>query len=170
MIIGNPYQFSIIAKVIKEWNEDISPFYNGIFLLCVGGELFPKKIATATLSTDVPELIRALSNVSVNNELFAMEKEKAFVKTYNATFPSWNDIYNGVDEDYQYHISPPILSDNDCIVFAVGNGKHTRILASKLNYIPSESTYNLDNIAVSEGFITNDELSEVIFSLERIIR
>ena len=166
MIFGNPFYFSIIAEVIEEWNNEKAPFYNGVLLICVDGALFPKQVINATLSYDISELQNNLLNIAISNELFNMEKGTAFVEMYNRTFPS--DI--NVDNDYQYLISTPALSDYHYLVFAVSNGKQTRVFASKLDYIKNESTHNLNNIDISESLIANDELKKIAFELELVLK
>ena len=92
-----------------------------------------------------------------------MEKEKAFVKMYNITFPEWSH------NDYQYFISSPSLEDYNCIAFVVSNGEQVRIMAAKLNYIIEESTHDLGNMDISETFITHDELNKIILELDNVI-
>ena len=172
MIIGNPYQFSVFAKVIKEWNADESSFRNGVLLFCIDGEIFPKQVITATLNCEIPPLREKLMNIAINAELCEMETEKAFIEMYNTTFPQWDpeqdnegDIYN----DYCYFLSPPTLSDFNCHVYAVSNGKQIRIMAAKLNYILEESTHSLNDLEISETFITYDELKEIIYELDTVL-
>ena len=52
MILGNPYKFSIFISTIKEWNID-SAFNNGVLLFCIDGNIFPPKIVTATLKSEI---------------------------------------------------------------------------------------------------------------------
>lgn len=134
MVIGNPYKFSIFTKTIKEWNMDES-FCNGILLFCVNGNIFPKKVVTATLKCEIPSLKDRLMNLTIDEELYNMPKDKAFAEIYNITFPENIDVYN----DYRFDISPLSFSDCDCFVFAVSNGEKARIMAAKLNYIMSNS-------------------------------
>lgn len=161
MIIGNPYKFSIFTKTIKEWNID-ETFCNGILLFCVDGNIFPKEIVTATLKCEIQPLKEKLMNITINEELYNMQKDKAFTEIYNITFPENTDVYN----DYRFDISPPSFSDCDCYVFAISNGKKVRIMAAKLNYIIKDSRYELNNINVSETFITTDDLNEIISELD----
>ena len=165
MIIGTPYQFSIIAKVLDEWNEERQPFYNGILLFCIDGALFPKEIVTATLGADIPELKKNLLKIIVDEKIFSKEKECAFREMYMATFPDDNEV----DNDYQYLISPTTLSDLHCFVFAVSNGKQTKILASKLDYTENDSYYSLDGIYIAETVISNDELHKIVLALEHVL-
>ncbi len=168
MIIGNPYKFSIFAKIIKEWNSDESSFRNGVLLFCIDGELFPKQILTATLNCEIPQLKEKLMNLAINAELFEMEKEKAFIQMYNATFPKWDSKWNNegdICNDYRYFLSPIILSDFGCHVYAVSNSKQIRIMAARLNYILEESTHDLNDLKISETFITYDELKNIILEL-----
>ena len=52
MILGNPYKFSVFISTIKEWNID-NEFCNGVLLFCIDGNIFPKKIVTATLKCEI---------------------------------------------------------------------------------------------------------------------
>ena len=52
MILGNPYKFSVFISTIKEWNID-NEFCNGVLLFCIEGNIFPKKIVTATLKYEI---------------------------------------------------------------------------------------------------------------------
>ncbi|MBQ8603797.1 MAG: hypothetical protein IJ410_03000 [Oscillospiraceae bacterium] len=101
--------------------------------------------------------------------LFALESDEmpsqadidAFEKENGITFPHWN-----VDADYRFDISPLSFSDDHCLVFAVSNGKQVRILAaSDLEYIKAESRYNLDNIKISETYISIAEFNEILSKL-----
>lgn len=169
MIIGNPYQFSIFVKVIKEWNSDESSFRNGVLLFCVDGELFPKEVLTATLSCEIPPLKEKLMNLAIDVELCEMEKEKAFIEMYNTTFPKWDpewDNEGDICNDYRYFLSPTILSDSGCHVYVVSNGERIRIMAAKLNYVLEESAHDLNDLKISETFITCDELNKIIHELD----
>jgi len=172
MIIGDPYKFSVFAKVIKEWNIDELSFRNGVLLFCIDGELFPKQIVTATLNCEIPPLSEKLMNIAIDAELYEMETEKAFIEMYNTTFPKWDpewdnegDIYNV----YRYFLSPPTLSDFDCHVYAVSNGKQIRLMAAKLNYILEESTHDLKSLEISETFVTYNELKEIVHKLDTVL-
>lgn len=149
MIIGDPYKFAIVTSSIQEWNID-DTFGNGILLLCVNGKLFPKEIVTATLKCEIQILKEKLMNLTIDKELYNMQKDKAFAEIYNLTFPEDYEIEN----DYRFDITPLSLVDNDCYVFAVSNGECVRIVADELNYIIEESTHNLNEINVSEAFLT----------------
>ena len=167
MIIGNPYQLSFFVEVIEEWNQkgDIPSFRNGVFLLCLNGELFPKQVNTATLNVDIPDLKNSLLNIPIDEEVFSMEKQAAFIKMYNLTFPH----EGGCDFSCQFYISPPALYDYECYAFAVKNKSHVRIMAAKLNYIIEESDSDFNNIDVTETIITHAELNEFISELDKII-
>lgn len=162
MIIGDPYQFSIFVEVIDKWNSE-NTWINGVLLFSIDGELFPKQIVTATLNSEILPLKEILMKIKVNKELYDMEKEEAFIEMHNVTYP-----VSDVDNDYRYHISPPTLSDYCCVAFAVSNGEKIRFMAAKLDYIMEESAYDLNNIDISEAFITNDELEEIILKLDKL--
>lgn len=161
MVLGDPYKFSIIIDIIKEWNID-GAFCNGVLLFCVDGDFFPKAIVTATLKCEVQLLRENLKNLTVDKELYNMQKEKAFVKIYNMTFPEDADI----DNDYRFDISPQSFSDSDSYIFAISNGEQIRIMAAKLNYIIKNSRHELKNLNVSEAFITINELNKILSGID----
>ncbi len=161
MMLGNPYKFSIIIDTINEWNID-GAFCNGVLLFCVDGNFFPKEVITATLKCEVQLLKENLKNLTINEELYNMQKDKAFVEIYNIMFPSDTDI----DNDYRFDITPQSFSDSDCYVFAISNGKQVRIMASKLNYIIKDSRHDLKSINVSETFIDISELNKIISEID----
>jgi len=167
MVIGNPYKFSIIANVIKEWNVEGTLFHNGVLLFCIDGELFPKKVVATTLNSEIHPLKEILTNLTVNEELFNMEKGTAFIEMYNSTFPEW-DKDNDVSNDYRYYISTQTLGNFHCCVFAVSDGEQIRIMAAKLDYVIEESRHDLNNMKISETIITNSELMEIILGLDMV--
>ena len=161
MILGNPYKFSVFISTIKEWNID-NEFCNGVLLFCIEGNIFPKKIVTATLKYEIQLLKEKLMNLIINERLYNMQRDKAFAEIYNITFPE--DI--SIDNDYRFDITPESFADENCYVFAVSNGKEVRIMATKLNYIVEESRHELSNIDISETFIEIEDLNQIISQLE----
>ncbi|WP_407652306.1 Imm42 family immunity protein [Acetivibrio straminisolvens] len=99
----------IIVLKVNEWNND-GTFDNGILIFCIDGNFFPKEIVTSTLSYEVPLLKKNLKKVTVNKELYSMQKNKAFAEIYNMTFPKDIDV----DNDYRFDITPQSFADNDC--------------------------------------------------------
>ncbi|TYQ15991.1 UNVERIFIED_CONTAM: immunity protein 42 of polymorphic toxin system [Acetivibrio alkalicellulosi] len=161
MMIGDPYKFSIIINTIDEWNID-GTWCNGVLLFCVDGNFFPKEVVSATLKTEVPLLKKNLKNLTIDEELYNMQKDKAFVEIYNITFP----FDTHIDNDYRFDISPLSFSDSNCYVFAISNGKQVRIMASKLNYIIKDSRHDLKSINVNETFIDISELNKIISEID----
>ena len=161
MILGNPYSFSVFINTIKEWNID-NEFCNGVLLFCIDGNIFPKKIVTATLKCEIQLLKEKLRNLITNERLYNMQRDKAFAEIYNITFPE--DI--SIDNDYRFDITPESFADENCYVFAVSNGKEVRIMATKLNYIVEESRHELSNVDISETFIEIEDLNQIISQLE----
>lgn len=164
MIIGDPYKFSIIIDAVNEWNVD-DAFDNGILIFCIGGQYFPREVITATLKSEVHFLKEKLKNLTINEELYNMQKDMAFIEIYKITFPYEVDI----DNDYSFDISPQSFADNDSFVFAVSNGEKVRIMASKLNYIEEDSTYDLKGINVSETFIDISEIDKIILGIDKFL-
>ena len=161
MIIGDPYVFSIFIDTVEEWNCDNS-FNNGLLFMSINGTLFPKEILSATLSTELYELIKNLENIKENIDIFQMGKEEAFAYIYKLTFPNDYDV----DNDYSYNITPFVLWDNNYFVFMVSNGHETRILASKLQYMMEESVHNLNQLEIVETYISIEEVQEMIEKLK----
>ena len=161
MIFGDPYKFAIISKKIKEWNMDEN-FCNGVLLFCVNGGMFPKEILTAPLNSEINPLKEKLQNISVNIEIFNMNKEEAFKQIYNVTFPEDNNI----DNDYQFDITPLSFPEDNCYIFAVSDGVLVRILAAKLKYIVEESRHVLQNVDINETFISVEEMREIAKELK----
>lgn len=161
MILGNPYKFSVFISTIKEWNI-YNEFCNGVLLFCIDGNIFPKKIVTATLKCEIQLLKEKLRNLITNERLYNMQRDKAFAEIYNITFPE--DI--SIDNDYRFDITPESFADENCYVFAVSNGKEVRIMATKLNYIVEESRHELSNVDISETFIEIEDLNQIISQLE----
>ena len=151
MLLGDPYKFSISFDEIQSWNID-DTFSNGVLLLYVSGDIYPKEIVT---------LKRKLSDITVDKNLFKMGKEDAFREIYNITYPKDIDLCN----DYRFDISPSILVDNNCFLFAVSDGANIRVLASKMQYIIEESRHNLSNVIVSESVLSAEEINEIILGL-----
>jgi len=159
MIIGNPDKFAILTDIVKEWSD--TSWRNGIFFFCISGELFPKEILNVTFNSEVWKLKEKLQKPSINEELFNAEKRKAFIELCRITFPENCDI----DNDYQYYLSPSTLGDFGYLAFIVSNGVQIRIMASKVNYIINESTHDLNNLEISETFVTTGELEEIFGEL-----
>lgn len=158
MVLGNPYVFSIVLDVVDKWNsKDSYSFYNGILAFCIGGEIFPRKMLCATLGSEVPNLVEQFSKIPVNEILFDMKKEEAFLKIYYITYP--DDIDIDIDNDYSYDITPYCFGDINSYVFAVSNGQQVRILASSLEHGLE------DNIEITEAVISINDMDEVISKL-----
>lgn len=161
MIIGDPYKFSVFVQSIKEWNLD-ETYCNGVLFICVNGKLFPKEVVTASLRGEIAYLSKKLENIAINEELFNMPKENAYIEIYNLVHPEDYDV----DNDYQFDVSPQVLSDEDCYIYAVGNGSEIRILAAELDYIIEEGRHSFTNLNVTESFITIVELDKIVTKLK----
>lgn len=158
MIIGDPYKFALILQKIGAWNVN-STFCNGILFFCVDGELFPKSIDTATLSTEKVFWENKLERIVVNHELFDLLIYEAFVTICNLVYPTDLDISN----DYRFDFSPQTLcqANSDCHIFVVSNGEKVRIMASKLDYNIEKSVHEFTNVSIRETVITIDEFCNI---------
>ena len=157
MIIGDPYKFAILSGVINEWNID-DTFCNGVLLFCVNGDIYPKEVATATLRCEIEYLKQKLRNLTTDKRLYTLPPQQAFAEIYGITFPEDMDSDNGDCFD----ITPASLSDHNCFVFAVCDGVNIRILASELAYERENSRHRLENIIISDTFLTVSELRVII--------
>lgn len=160
MILGDPYKFAIIIKVVEEWNVD-ETFCNGILLFCVNGNIFPQEVLTATLNSEIKPMKENLKKIAISNEIFNLEKEEAFKKIYNMTFP---EDFN-VDNDYQFDITPLSFADDNCYIFAVSNDTRIRILAAKLKYAVEISKHLLENADIEETFLSVQEMEKIAEAL-----
>lgn len=120
-------------------------------------------MVNVTLGCEVPNLVDQFSQVPVNEKLFDMKKEEAFLEIYHNRYQEDIDI----DNDYRYDMTPYCFGDNDCYVFAVSNGQRVRFLASVLiKYRQEEEMHELDNIEVAEAYINVDDMAELISKLK----
>jgi hypothetical protein len=157
MHLGDPYKFSVVFEPIYEWSDNT--YTNGVLLLIIDGKLFPKEeVSTAELNVDINFLQRSLTNITINDGIYTMKKEKAFIEIYNSA-PTI------VDNNFQ--IAPCTLSDRDYCIFAMGNGKQIRIIGTKLVYNWEESTHCLNDLDISEAFITYNELNQILYGLDK---
>lgn len=161
MIIGNPYKFSIFTKIIKEWNDD-DTFCNGVLIFCIDGGLFPEEVVTASLRGEIACIREKLEHLTIDNRLFHMSKNEAFVEIYNITYPEKWDR----DNDYRFDISPMSLSDMHCYIFAVSDGEKVRVMGAKLDYIMAESRHKLMDIDIKEAVIAIEELNDIVVQLD----
>lgn len=167
MLIGeNPFNFSILIRPIKEWNDYgkyYEPWNGGIMLFFVNGYIFPNnELMNVTLSSAVPEIINNLKNIPINKVVFNMKnKKEAFVNIHNIVYPK-NDFVNS---DFHYKIAPQEFFDKRYVIFAVSDGDSVRFLASKLKYIREISSDILDNIIVREAYINSMDVKAMIDEL-----
>ena len=161
MIIGDPYKFAILSGVINEWNID-NTFCNGVLLFCVNGDIYPKEVVTATLRCEIEYLKQKLRSLTIDKRLYALPPQQVFVEIYGITFPEDADS----DNEDCFDITPASLSDHNCFVFAVCNGVNVRVLASELAYEMENGRHKLQDIAVSETFVSVSEVKGIISGLE----
>lgn len=160
MIIGDPFSFAIVLDVAKNWNDDDS-FGNGILFFCVDSELYPNVVISTTLKSEIPRLKGHLENIVVNQRIYNLPKNEAYNEMYNITFP--NDF--STNNNYMFIISTQSQIDNDCLVFAVSDGNNIRILAAKLNYCKELSAHMLTNAQISEIYVNNSQMKDMLRKL-----
>lgn len=166
MIIGDPYKFAVMFDIVKEWNVSLSD-ENGFFALCIDGKLFPNIVINACVFSSVYDVIESLNSIPVNEEIYEMEKEKAFMSLYELVYP---DFDNDRDNDYRYLISTSDLTDLRYLVFAVeGKGK-IKLFATKTEYNFEEERDIFDNLEITEIILEKDEINRIIIQLEEIMQ
>ena len=77
MLLGDPYRFAVLAEIIPAWNVD-ETFGNGVLLLAVDGQFFPREIVTAPLKGELYWLREKLQHLSVEEALYQLPKAQAF--------------------------------------------------------------------------------------------
>lgn len=160
MILGDPFAFSVFIQTISAWN-DSDTFRNGVLLFGVDGVLFPKSVINVTLAHELPLLKQNLENIAVDPALFSAGKEATFKEMYSITFPEdWS-----ADNDYRFDITPDEFADHNCHIFAVGDGRRVRFLAAEPEYDLAQSRHCLENLHVSEAFLSLEELSAIVSKL-----
>lgn len=165
MVIGDPYKFAIIIQEVKDWNS-CEIFKNGVLLFCVDGEIYPKEILNATLSSEFLFLYEKLSRIENDEELFFKEKERA----YEIAYDRMHEEEIVLAHEYHYDISPFCFLDNNIYVFAIKHGEQIRILISKMNYIKEISRPDFENVQINEAIITVKELQKMMEELSAFQR
>ncbi len=160
MLLGDPYRFAVLAEVIPVWNVD-ETFGNGVLLLAVDGQFFPREIVTAPLKGELYWLQEKLQHLSVEEALYQLPKAQAFAAIYALTFPE----DRALDNDYRFDLTPDSLADQGCFVFAVASGDKVRILAAALAYDAGRSRYELEQALISEAFLSAGEIAEIAAGL-----
>ena len=97
-----------------------------------------------------------------DKRLYTLPPQQAFAEIYGITFPEDMDS----DNEDCFDITPASLSDHNCFVFAVCDGVNVRVLASELVYEMENGRHKLQDIAISETFVSVREMKEIISGLE----
>lgn len=160
MFLGDPYRFAVLIEIIPVWNVD-ETFGNGVLLLVVDGQFFPREIVTAPLKGELYWLREKLQHLSVEEALYQLPKAQAFAAIYARTYPE----DRAPDNDYRFDLTPDSLADQGCFVFAVASGDKVRILAAALAYDAGRSRYELEQALVSEAFLSAGEIAEIAAGL-----
>ena len=155
MLLGDPYRFAVLAEVIPVWNVD-ETFGNGVLLLAVDGQFFPREIVTAPLKGELYWRQEKLQHLSVEEALYQLPKAQAFAAIYALTFPE----DRALDNDYRFDLTPDSLADQGCFVFAVACGDKVRIA-----YDAGRSRYELEHALISEAFLSAGEIAEIAAGL-----
>lgn len=163
MLIGNPDTFAIWFDSVPMWN-DTAIFDNGLLVLWVNGNYYPKEIVTATLRREIPLLAQKLAHLPVEAALYHLPAKEAFRQMYKRTFPDdWM-----VDNDYRFDVTPDALADSNCFIFTVSNGETVRILADVLPYQIDEGQHNLHALQPSETVLPLAEMDDILADLAQV--
>lgn len=181
MIIGDPYRFAFIIDLVPDWNPiESKGFVQGVFFMSIDGILYPKKITTTTLSSDLWYMFgphgprNAFLTLPFNADIFNLEKKLAFTELYKITYPCIlhddnGDMYseNTACSDYTYLGATLEITDNGSYVFVVRNGERIRILGAEVvkKRKHGEFSYFVSN-QVRECFISSVELRKLVKKLK----
>lgn len=171
MIFGDPYKFAVLVEHIPEWSG--RGFKNGLFHYFIDGELFPDKVATATLNVEVVFLGENNSLVAFpeNREIFEATKEHAFNVMLGMISPELVDpdaqVPDEFEPSYIYLAATPNSSDAGFYSFCVAHGNIVRVVGAKIS---SKKRDNLGNLIwvdenpmhVQEAFLSKGEMREII--------
>lgn len=170
MIFGDPCEFAIFIKVMKEWNDKqyITDFYNGVLFYSINGKLFPNEIIVMPLGHEINYLKLRLNNILIDIELFNMEVKSLVEKLIYIRLIESEETYN----KYFFDITPD--SSNECRddfeIFVVSDGYKVRLIGvNNYNYYDIiNNNYNIDNMGIYEAFIDKIELNELILKLDLV--
>ncbi|WP_369690902.1 Imm42 family immunity protein [Phytopseudomonas flavescens] len=142
---------------------------NGLFYFIVNGNLYPKDIRVATLSTDCFEVIEdgsALISFPENNDTFTLPADEAFNRLYSLAYPepSADDEYP--EQMFDYYITPTNISESGGCFFAVANECDLRIVGGTVECLLEDSVKGVHYW----GKIKDPKIEEVVVSKEEMNR
>ncbi len=149
---------------IAAWNVS-STDNNGIFTLCIDGRLFPNEVINAVVDVSVLDTKKSLMNIPVNEEIYDMVKESAFMALYELVYPDFDNEEDRVN-DYRYEIAPSYLTDINNLVFAVEARGKIRILAGKPEYDFEKKCDIFDNMEITEVVLEKKDIEEITKQIE----
>jgi hypothetical protein len=181
MVIGDPYKFAFIIDLVPDWNSiESKEFVQGVFFMSIDGVLYPKKIITTTLSSDLWYMFgphgphNAFLTLPANTDIFNLEKELAFIELYKITYPCvlHDDNRDSLSEsmarnNYTYLGATTEITDNWSYVFVVRSNEKIRILGAEIvkKRKHGEISYFVSN-QVKECFISSIELRKLVRKLK----
>lgn len=173
MIFGDPYRFAIWVEYLPQWGE---AFKNGLFNLMVNGNLYPNDIRTATLSTDLFEIIDnecALISLPENKDVFDMSVENAFDFLLKLAYPESTEENEYPDQILDYSILSSNISGYGAHFFAVANKNAVRIIGGKTEYLIQESSKKINvwedikNPLLEDIILPKDEINKIMNDLKK---
>jgi hypothetical protein len=172
MVIGNPYKFGFIIDDVPAWYD--KPRINGFFIICINEQLFPNNLDNTMLTMEVEDLFNeeyrfSLKTMPINEALYRMEKNEAFMKMFDLAYPgAYFKEREDEDEDGTYITELHCLQDNKCSVFVVSDGKMVRILGVETPDAVSRGNYHYSYARpgkISEVYLTKEQLSHYLSEL-----
>lgn len=159
MLFGDPDKFALVIEKVPEWSDDT--FTNGLLYVFVNGEIFPKELRTATLSSILHMLMdSAFVNLTTDRRLYSLPDKELFAKLRALRYPDWFGDGGDKDEDYRFDIDLYELSDAGYDIFAVSDGNGVRVL---IGYWEDSERFELVNsveMMLDEFARVSGELSE----------
>lgn len=125
MLIGDPDKFAFLIEKVPSWSA--GGFVNGLLYVYVNGEMFPKELRTATLSTDLFMLRGfAFEDLPTDGRLYALSDDELFGELRRLRYPEY--FTDNKNEEYRFDLDLPELGDCGYDIFAVSGGENVRIL------------------------------------------
>ncbi len=133
MIAGNPDKFAFLIDRVGEWQS--GAIVNGLLYIYMNGKIYPGKLRTTTLSTDLWELLdektSAFVRPKVSRKLYAMKGKKLFKRIRKLRYPAYYSDKPETEEDYRFDVTLNEMADAGYHLFVVTDGKNVRLLLGR---------------------------------------
>lgn len=152
MIAGNPDKFAFLIERVGEWESN--GFINGLMYIYMNGKLYPCKLRTTTLNSDLPSLFDDRSSAfvrpKVSRKLYAMNGKKLFKRIRRLRFPFRYSDKPDTDEDYRFDVTLNEMENAGYHLFVVTDGNDVRLLLGGWKYKKKDGKFKyLDDVELS---------------------